>query len=161
MRHEPESKKRKLIQEESGAEIYSGDNVSTSSGHKTEHLPICEFNVLEPSSVSAGTQCKYSNFLGKDDHTYAKPWTYNQTTFTQTKILCMDEKGVQVMTETAISAKGCIVTDCDSLLYTGVTKEVFFTLVEIMKIENTFSFQLDFRRSVTSCVNETKNKFTV
>jgi hypothetical protein len=39
MRHEPESKKRKLIQEESSAGIYSGDNVSTSSGHKTEHLP--------------------------------------------------------------------------------------------------------------------------
>ena len=56
----------------------------------------------------------------------------------------MDEKGVQVMTETGtMSAKGSIVTDCDSLLYTGVTKEVFFTLVELMKIENTFSFQLD------------------
>ena len=40
-RHEPESKKRKLIQEESGAGIYSGDTVSTSSGHKTEHLPQC------------------------------------------------------------------------------------------------------------------------
>ena len=55
MRHEPVSKKRKLIQEESGARIYSGDTVSTSSGHKTEHIPeaICEFNVLEPSSVSA------------------------------------------------------------------------------------------------------------
>jgi hypothetical protein len=35
------------------------------------------------------------------------------------------------------------VTDCDSLLHTGVTKEVIFTLVELMKIENTFSFQLD------------------
>ena len=94
MRHEPESKKRKLIQEVSGAGIYSGDTVSTSSGHKTEHLPeaICEFNVLEPSSVSAGTQYKYSDFLGKVYHTYAKPWTDNQTTFTQTKILCMDEK---------------------------------------------------------------------
>ena len=54
MRHEPESKKRKLIQEVSGAGIYSGDTVSTSSGHKTEHLPeaICEFNVLEPSRWS-------------------------------------------------------------------------------------------------------------
>ena len=94
MRHEPESKKRKLIQEESGAGIYSGDTVSTSSGHKTEYLPeaICEFNVLEPSSVSAGTQYKYSDFLGKVYHTYAKPWTDNQTTLTQTKILCMDEK---------------------------------------------------------------------
>ena len=67
MRHEPESKKRKLIQEESGAGIYSGDAVSTSSGHKTEHLPeaICEFNVLESSSVSAGTQYKYSDCFRK------------------------------------------------------------------------------------------------
>ena len=96
----------------------SGDTVSTSSGHKTEHLPeaICEFNVLEPSSVSAGTQYKYS-VLGKDDHTYAKPWTDNQTTLTETKILRIDEKGVQVITETGtLSAKGSIVTDCGSLL---------------------------------------------
>ena len=56
----------------------------------------------------------------------------------------MDEKGVQVMTETGtMAAKGSIVTDCDSLLYTGVTKEIFFTLVKLLKIENTFSFQLD------------------
>jgi hypothetical protein len=146
MRHEPESQKRKLIQEESGAGIYSGDTVSTSSGHKTEHLPeaICEFNVLESSSVSAGTQYKYSDLLGKDDHTYAKPWTDNQTTFTQKKILCIDGKSVQVMTETGtMSAKGSIVTDCDSLLYTWITKEILFTLVKLLKIENTFSFQLD------------------
>jgi hypothetical protein len=104
------------IQEESGVGIYSGDTVSTSSEHKTEHLPeaICEFNVLEASSVRAGTQYKYSDFLGKDDRKYAKPWTDNQTTFTQTKILCMDEKGVQVKTETGtMSAKGSIVTDCN------------------------------------------------
>ena len=96
MRHEPESKKRrKLIQEESGAGIYSGDTVSTSSGHKTEHLPeaICVFNVLELSSVSAGTQYNYSDFLGKDDHTYAKTWTDNQTTFTQTKNTLHGRKG--------------------------------------------------------------------
>jgi len=56
----------------------------------------------------------------------------------------MDEKGVQVMTETGtMSAKGSRVTDCNSLLYTGVTKEIFFTLVKLLKIENTFSFQLD------------------
>ena len=37
---------------------------------------------------------------------YAKQWTDNQATFTQTQILCMDEKGVQVMTETGtMSAK--------------------------------------------------------
>ena len=56
----------------------------------------------------------------------------------------MDEKGVQVMTETGtMSAKGSIVTDCHSLLYTGVKKEIFFTLAKLMKIENTFSFQID------------------
>ena len=70
--------------------------------------------------------------------------TRNQTTFTLTKILSMDEKGVQVMTETGtMSAKGSIVTDCDSLLYTWITKEILFTLVKLLKIENTFSFQLD------------------
>jgi hypothetical protein len=53
-------------------------------------------------------------FLNRqDDHTYAKPLADNQTTFTQIKIFCMDEKGVQVMTETdTMSAKGSIVTDC-------------------------------------------------
>jgi hypothetical protein len=41
----------------------------------------------------------------------------NQTMLTQTKILCIDEKGVQVITETGtLSAKGSIVTDCGSLL---------------------------------------------
>jgi hypothetical protein len=72
MRHEPESKKTKTNTGRKRAGIYSGDTVSTSSGHKMEHLPeaIYELNVLEPSSVSAGTQCKYSDFLGKDDHTY-------------------------------------------------------------------------------------------
>jgi hypothetical protein len=55
----------------------------------------------------------------------------------------MDGKGVQVMTETGTkSAKGSVVTDYDSVVY-GVTKEICFTLVKLMKIENTFSFQLD------------------
>jgi len=36
-----------------------------------------------------------------------------------------------------------IVTDSDSLLHTGVTKEVFFTLVEYMSRFNTFNFLLD------------------
>jgi nicotinic acid mononucleotide adenylyltransferase len=66
-------------------------------------------------------------FLGKDDHTYAKTWTDNQTTFTQTKILCMDEKGVQVMTETGtMSAKGSIVTDCDSVVYWDNERGIFY-----------------------------------
>ena len=48
---------------------------------------------------------------------------------------------------TQLISKSCALSlrghDCDSLLYTGVTKEIFFTLVKLMKIENTFSFQLD------------------
>ena len=96
MRHEPESQKRKLIQEESGAGIYSGDTVSTSSGHKMEHLPeaICELNVLEPSSVSARKHNTNIPIFWEEMITH----TRNQTTFTitLTKILSMDEKGVQV-----------------------------------------------------------------
>ena len=42
-----------------------------------------------------------------------------------------------------MSAARNIVTDSDSLLYTGVTKEVFFTLIEYMSRFNTFNFQLD------------------
>jgi hypothetical protein len=54
------------------------------------------------------------------------------------------------MTETGtMSAKGSIVTDCGSLLYTWVTKEIFFTLVKLLKIENTFSFQLDVAKLLT------------
>jgi hypothetical protein len=67
--------------------------------------------------------------LGKDDHTYAKPWTDNQTMLTQTKILCMDEKGVQVITETdTMSAKGSIVTDCVRLfvVYWGNERGIFY-----------------------------------
>lgn len=41
-----------------------------------------------------------------------------------------------------MSAARNIVTDSDSLLFTGVTKEVFFTLVECMSRFNTFNFQL-------------------
>jgi hypothetical protein len=70
--------------------IVSRDNQTTkpwSFSARTLPETVCEFNVLEPSSVSAGTQYKYSDFFGKDDHTYAKPWTDNQTTFTLRKIL--------------------------------------------------------------------------
>jgi hypothetical protein len=43
------------------------------------------------------------------------------------------------MTETGtMSAKGSIVTDCDSLLYTGVTKEVFFTRFKNIKLTDSF-----------------------
>jgi hypothetical protein len=92
----------------------------------------------------------------KDDHTYAKPLTDNQTTFTQIKIFCMDEKGVQVMTETdTMSAKGSIVTDCDSLFYTGLTKEICFTW-RFKNIKLTDSFWKVFRFMSWRC----RNSFT-
>jgi hypothetical protein len=75
------------------------------------------FSGLNRQVLVPGHNTNIQTFSGKDDHTCAKPWTDNQTTLTQTKILCMDEKGVQVMTETGtMSAKGSIVTDCNSLL---------------------------------------------
>jgi nicotinic acid mononucleotide adenylyltransferase len=55
---------------------------------------------LNRQVLAPGHNTNIQTILGKDDHTYAKPWTDNQTTLTQTKILCIDEKGVQVMTET-------------------------------------------------------------
>jgi nicotinic acid mononucleotide adenylyltransferase len=55
---------------------------------------------LNRQVLAPGHNTNIQTVLGKDDHTYAKPWTDNQTTLTQTKILCIDEKGVQVMTET-------------------------------------------------------------
>jgi hypothetical protein len=42
-----------------------------------------------------------------------------------------------------MSAALNINTDSDALLYTGVTKEVFFTLVKCMSQFNTFKFQLE------------------
>ena len=44
----------------------------------------------------------------------------------QTKILCIDEKGVQVMTETGMSAKGSMVTDCDSVIYWDNERGIFY-----------------------------------
>jgi hypothetical protein len=38
----------------------------------------------------------------------------------------MDEKGVQVMTETGMSAKGSIVTDCDSVIYWDNERGIFY-----------------------------------
>ena len=62
---------------------------------------------LNRQVLAPGHNTNIQTILGKDDHTYAKPWTDNQTTLTQTKILCIDEKGVQVITETGtLSAKG-------------------------------------------------------
>ena len=85
------------------------------------HLQDIKRNTFQKLSVSL-------MFLNRqDDHTYAKPLTDNQTTFTLTKILSMDEKGVQVMTETGtMSAKGSIVTDCDSVVYRGNERGIFY-----------------------------------
>ena len=80
------------------------------------HLQDIKRNTFQKLSVSLmflnrqvfapGHNTNIQTVLGKDDHTYAKPWTDNQTTLTQTKILCIDEKGVQVITETGtLSAK--------------------------------------------------------
>jgi hypothetical protein len=69
------------------------------------------------------------------------------------------------MTETGtMSAKGSILTDCDSLLYTGVSKEIFFTLVKLMKIENTSSFynlMLNSEKKIVLCATKKINILTL
>ena len=147
MRHEPESKKRKLIQEESGAGyipvivfLHLQDIKRNTFQKLSVSLMFLNHQVLAP-----GHNTNIQTFSEKmTTHTRNHGLTTRLRLHRQTKIFCMDEKGVQVMTETGtMSAKCSILTDCDSLLYTGVTKEIFFTLVKLMKIENTFSFQLD------------------
>jgi hypothetical protein len=59
---------------------------------------------LNRQVLAPGHNTHIQTALGKDDHTYAKPWTDNQTTLTQTKILCIDEKGVQVILGYFLSA---------------------------------------------------------
>ena len=73
----------------------------------------------------------------------------------------MDEKGVQVMTETGtMSAKGSIVTDCDSVVYRGNERDIFYFGYTNENRKYIF-FPTRCRRSFASCVNETKIKFTV
>ena len=95
------------------------------------------------SFMTAGTQYQESDFLGKNDHTYGKPWVDYQHVHTQTQHADTEEKGVQVTTDPGtVTAISHIKSDSDAYLYTGVSKEVFFTLVSVMTPYNTFSFQM-------------------
>ena len=105
------------------------------------HLQDIKRNIFQKLSVSL--MFLNRQVLAPGHNTNIQTFSEKMTTHTrnhelttrlrlQTKILCIDEKGVQVMTETGtMSAKGSIVTDCGSLLYTWVTKEIFFTLVKL------------------------------
>ncbi|VDI47584.1 Hypothetical predicted protein [Mytilus galloprovincialis] len=146
-RQEPESRKRKRLLEESSS-TETCVNISQTEGgpSSSELLPeaFCDFNVVNPPTASVGTQYVDSDYMISQDHMYSKPWSDTQNTFTQTNTALTEEKGVQVKIESsAMSAKISIVTDSDSLLYTGVSKEVFFTLAEVMSEVNTFKFQLE------------------
>ena len=71
----------------------------------------------------------------------------------QTKIFCMDEKGVQVVTETGtMLTKGSIVTDCESVVYLGNERGIFFYFGWTNR--KYIFFPTRCRRSVASCVNE-------
>lgn len=151
LKHQLSVKKRKLEtgDSDSDMEITELDTTLESEpGASTpyEKLPeaICSFNVIEASST-VSTQYLESDFLPqKVDHTYGKKWTDFQAKSSQTNIVLMEEKGVQSKSDGAtMSAAQNLKTDNDALLYTGVTKEVFFTLVKCFTPFNTFSFQLE------------------
>ncbi|VDH91083.1 Hypothetical predicted protein [Mytilus galloprovincialis] len=150
-RRETAVKKLKLSYENDSGD----DNVSDSTGFEALDISVnndnetypeatCSFNVAYPETVTKSTQYDETDFLIHDDHPYAEKWSDMQTTSTQTKLLLTEEKGVQSKIEGGtMSANTNIVTDSDALLYTGVTKEVFFTLVELLRADNQFNFQLD------------------
>ncbi|VDI19094.1 Hypothetical predicted protein [Mytilus galloprovincialis] len=150
LKHQLSVKKRKLEtgDSDSDMEITELDTTLESEpGASTpyEKLPeaICSFNVIEASST-VSTQYLESDFLPQKDHTYGKEWTDFQTKSSQTNIVLTEEKGVQSKSDGAtMSAAQNLKTDNDALLYTGVTKEVFFTLVKCFTPFNTFSFQLE------------------
>ncbi|XP_052074204.1 uncharacterized protein LOC127712052 [Mytilus californianus] len=121
--------------------LESEPGTSTSSENLQE--AICSFNVVEDSST-VSTQYLESDFLPQKDHTYGKEWTDFQTKLSQTNIVLTEDKGLQSKSDGAtMSAAQNVLTDNDALLYTGVTKEVFFTLVKCFTPFNTFSFQLE------------------
>ncbi|CAG2252140.1 unnamed protein product [Mytilus edulis] len=96
------------------------------------------------ASSTVSTHYLESDFLPQKDHTYRKERTDFQTKSSQTNIVLTEEKGVQSKSDGAtMSAAQNLKTDNDALLYTGVTKEVFFTLVKCFTPFNTFSFQLE------------------
>lgn len=128
------------IQSESGcasSEIFE-DDISPEA--------ICDFNVVFSTTTCTATQYEESDFIINNEHTYAMPWQDVQEISTKTNIIPTEEKGVHWKTDAgALSANKNLITDSDTLLYTGVSNHVFFfiTLVDVMSQFNTFTYQLN------------------
>ena len=153
LRQDSAVKKRKLNDDSSDSDMGISEFDSTlenepgTSASSDSKLPeaFCTFNVVESATTGTiGTQYMESDYLPQTDHTYGKEWTDFQSRFSQTNVILTEEKGVQSKCDGGtMSAALNINTDSDALLYTGVTKEVFFTLVKCMSQFNTFKFQLE------------------
>lgn len=146
-RLEPATKKRKLIScSEEDIEYDTSNSQSEMTEHESEisQPSTSTFYEAIPLFKTTTTQYEESDFTVHNDHSYAREWKDIQDKTVQTKIHLYEEKGVQVTLEKGtMSAKRSIATDSDSLLYTGVTKQVFFTLVDCMSKFNTFKFQME------------------
>ncbi|VDI51019.1 Hypothetical predicted protein [Mytilus galloprovincialis] len=137
------AKKRKLIDCDDDNSDFEELDLSLEVTDQSLPEAVCSFNVVNPTSSCASTQYEETDFvLHNDIHMHTHGLTYRISA--QTNLTLTEEKGVQIKLDVGtMSATRHILTDSDSLLYTGVTKEVFFTLVECMSQFNTFSFQLD------------------
>ena len=142
-------KKLKLLEADELSDfgdVLESSILSTTSQDETENYPevTCSFNVVPNPTTCTSTQYDENDLVVHNDHSYTQPWTDIQSRFTQTNHTLTAEKDVQIKIEGGtMSANSNIVTDSDSLLYTGITKQVFFTLVEVMTEFNTFSFQME------------------
>ncbi|XP_071170860.1 uncharacterized protein [Mytilus edulis] len=143
-KHDSDVKKRKLIDCDDDNSDFEELDLSLEVTDQSLPEAVCSFNVVNPTTSCASTQYEETDFVLHNDHSYAHAWTDLQDKSAQTNLTLTEEKGVQIKLDVGtMSASRHIVTDSDSLLHTGVTKEVFFTLVECMSQFNTFSFQLD------------------
>lgn len=138
-KHDGSVKKRNL--NDSNDQFEQHDDLENEQIHSS---PVASCSYSVPTTTCTATQYDQTDFTICNDHSYATEWSDFQDKFSQTKLILTVEKGLQAKLDSGtMSAARNIVTDSDSLLFTGVTKEVFFTLVECMSRFNTFNFQLD------------------
>ncbi|KAK6180859.1 hypothetical protein SNE40_008835 [Patella caerulea] len=140
-------KRRRLHEadELSEFDVMDSSNLSTISHDDIENCPEVSITVFAENTPKTSTSTQYdeNDLVVHNDHSYAQPWADIKSSYTQTNETMTAEKGVQITIEGGtMSANANILTDSDSLLYTGVNKQVFFTLVETMAEFNTFSFKM-------------------
>ena len=103
--------------------------MDTSETNENYPEAVCDFYLVLSELEVKSTQYLESDRVAHEDHSYAMKWSDTQSTFTQTNKTLTEEKRVQGKIEVGtMSARSNLLTDSDSLLYTGVTREFFFNL---------------------------------